>query len=197
MDRKYDMKTLLIVVFIAVTGVLFCCDQRTEVTDELIVESAVAAVSETMTEEMQSEAGSIYVYVCGAVEKPDVYELQAGARVFEAIGAAGGACEEADLDCLNLADSLADGEKIYVPLEGEAAETTESTDDKSSDGRVNINTATMEQLQTLPGIGEAKARAIIEYREENGSFSSIEDLRQVPGIKDGIYGQVQALIRVD
>lgn len=196
MNRTYDMKTLLIVVFIAVTGVLFCCDHKTEVTDDWVVESA-ADSSETMTEAVQSGDASIYVYVCGAVAEPDVYELQAGARVFEAIAAAGGSCEEADLDCLNLADSLVDGEKIYVPAEGESVEITESTDDKTSDGRVNINTATMEQLQTLPGIGKAKAGAIIEYREANGAFSSVEDLRQVPGIKDGIFGQVQALIRVD
>lgn len=205
MGRKYDYGTLLMVGFIAVTGVVFCCDRRTEPMDELQIAAETADISdvsessstETWETMLQTQEQNIYVYVCGMVEKPAVYELSAGTRLFEAIEAAGGACEGADLDSLNLADILEDGEKIYVPAEGEVVESSESTEDKASDGRVNINTATVDQLQTLPGIGEAKAKAIITYRETNGAFASIGELKQVPGIKDGIYEQIQALIRAD
>ena len=114
-----------------------------------------------------------------------------------AIEAAGGAADDADLQQLNLADQLTDGQRIYVPAEGETAADPEYTEDEVSNGLVNINTATAEQLQTLPGIGQAKANAIVAYRENNGNFSSIEDLRKVPGIKEGVFGQVQSLICVN
>ena len=204
MDKKFNYGTLLTIAFVVAAGLLFCCDRRTEITDGLQPADESEAVltdndreseiSETMC---QTEAGRIYVYVCGKVNDPDVYELASGTRLFEAIEAAGGICEDADVDSLNLADILEDGEKIYVPAEGETVESSENTEDKSSDGRVNINTATVDQLSTLPGIGEARANAIIAYREENGAFDSVEELREVPGIKDGIFGQIQSLIRVD
>ena len=110
---------------------------------------------------------------------------------------AGGVADDADLQQLNLADQLTDGQRIYVPAEGETAADPEYTEDEVSNGLVNINTATAEQLQTLPGIGQAKANAIVAYREANGNFSSIEDLRKVPGIKEGVFGQVQSLICVN
>lgn len=126
-----------------------------------------------------------------------VYSLASGTRLYEAIEAAGGAADDADLQQLNLADQLTDGQRIYVPAEGETAADPEYTEDEVSNGLVNINTATAEQLQTLPGIGQAKANAIVAYRENNGNFSSIEDLRKVPGIKEGVFGQVQSLICVN
>ena len=107
------------------------------------------------------------------------------------------AADDADLQQLNLADQLTDGQRIYVPAEGETAADPEYTEDEVSNGLVNINTATAEQLQTLPGIGQAKANAIVAYRENNGNFSSIEDLRKVPGIKEGVFGQIQSLICVN
>ena len=149
------------------------------------------------TESACAEPEMIYVYICGHVRQPDVYSLAAGTRLYEAIEAAGGAADDADLQQLNLADQLTDGQRIYVPAEGETAADPEYTEDEVSNGLVNINTATAEQLQTLPGIGQAKANAIVAYRENNGNFSSIEDLRKVPGIKEGVFGQVQSLICVN
>ncbi len=207
MRNLKNLKTLLTVVFVIAAGVLFFYDGRKETdvqwqtTEETAAETGLsgAASEEAVTgaESVQTEAETIYVYVCGHVRKPDVYPMEAGTRLYEAIKAAGGASEDADLQQLNLADTLTDGQRIYVPAEGEAVSTAENTEDKASNGLVNINTATAEQLQTLPGIGQAKANAIVAYREANGSFSSIEDLRQVPGIKEGVFGQIQALICVN
>lgn len=207
MRNLKNLKTLLTVVFVIAAGVLFFYDGRKETdvqwqtTEETAAETGGSGTASeeavTGAESVQTEAETIYVYVCGHVRKPDVYPMEAGTRLYEAIKAAGGASEDADLQQLNLADTLTDGQRIYVPAEGEAVSAAENTEDKASNGLVNINTATAEQLQTLPGIGQAKANAIVAYREANGSFSSIEDLRQVPGIKEGVFGQIQALICVN
>lgn len=210
MKKKYDIGILFAAVFIVMTGILFCCDYQEDKGDALDIRNT-ADTADTAEENgsgllepediqmtADSSPGVIYVYVCGCVNQPDVYALDSGARLYEAIAAAGGACENADLDRLNLAASIQDGDKIYVPAEGESEAPSEDMEAiEAADGRLNINTATSQQLQELPGIGEAKANAIIAYREARGPFSSVEELMQVPGIKDGVYGQVESLIRVD
>ena len=149
---------------------------------------------------------SLYVYVCGEVKKPGVYTFPAGSRICDAIDAAGGLAKEADKFYLNQAELLVDGEKIYVPSKEETEQSdTGAIEDSfagslgtggsvsqagASDGKVNINTASKEELMTLTGIGEKKAEAIIRYREENGGFQSIEELMQVEGIKEGTYGKI-------
>lgn len=216
MRSRSIVSVFVIVAFIAVTGMLFCCDRTPENVIGTVAEEEVSggALKQVETEEAQygqsdvsaavtsercmseTEIHLIYVYVCGSVKKPDVYQLQADARVYEAIEAAGGALGDADLDQLNLADSLADGQKIYVPGIGEIVDVQDQNGD-TTEKKLNINVATSEQLQSLPGIGAAKAEAIITYRETQGPFASVEDLLQVPGIKEGIFGQIQELIRVD
>lgn len=163
----------------------------------------------------------IYVDVCGAVAKPGVYELKTDSRVFEAIEAAGGFLPEASGASINQAQPLSDGQQIYVPTQEEAKEGysgaaaalqngaaqengaqnngTQSADasGEAQDGRVNLNTATLESLMTLPGIGESKAQAILSYREEAGGFSSVEDIMQVPGIKEGTFAKFRDRLTVD
>ena len=141
------------------------------------------------------ENGCIYVYVCGQIQKPGVYTLPEGSRVCDVFEMAGGFTEYAATDYWNQARVLQDGEMLYVPTIEEAKERhfdsesarREDTDDSN---KVNINTASKEELMTLPGIGETKALAIIAYRQENGIFSSIEDLKMVEGIKDGVYIEI-------
>lgn len=142
------------------------------------------------------EETTVFVYVCGAVKSPGVYELTADSRVFDAISSAGGITEEAAPDAVNQARVITDGEQIYVPTAEEAAlqgsgvgeySVTEGTEN----AKVNINTAGEEELMTLTGIGEAKAASILQYREEHGRFESIEELMQIEGIKEGVFNKIK------
>ena len=140
--------------------------------------------------------GIIYVDVGGAVKHPMLAELKSGSRVEDAIEAAGGLKDDADLSQINRAAILNDGEKIYIPAEGEeaaAAGSSGTTTDAGQDipgissGRININTADETLLQQLTGVGPVTAQKIIDYREENGNFKSIEDLKNVSGIGDKTF----------
>ena len=149
------------------------------------------------------EPDTIFVDVCGQVASPGVYELPAGSRVYEAVNAAGGILDTAASEALNQARKLEDGQQVYVPSRDEAAgmaaapgEMTEE-DNAPEDGRVNLNTAGREELMTLTGIGEAKAGAILKYREEHGGFKSPEDIMQVEGIKQGTYEKIKEQIKTD
>jgi competence protein ComEA len=135
-----------------------------------------------------SMAGPVVVHVAGAVARPGVYPLQPGARVVDAIGAAGGTGPDADLDPLNLATRLSDGDRVFVPHRGQAPPAVigpgPSGDAGSGDssGPIDLNSADAEELETLPGVGPATAQAIIAWREQHGPFRSVQDLLQVRGI---------------
>lgn len=132
----------------------------------------------------------IYVYVCGAVNQEGVYRLPHGSRVYEALEMAGGFREDAATTAVNQAEVLEDESRVYVPAIGEVVEQQED------DGRVNLNTASKEQLMTLPGVGAAKADSIIQYRNENGKFQSIEEIKEISGIKEGLFEKIKDLIKV-
>lgn len=158
----------------------------------------------TGTKPEETQSLFLTVHVCGAVASPGVYQLEDGSRICEAVEAAGGFAEGAARDYLNLALKVADGEKLVVPFldqvedpfgeEGDVRSGQEEEENQS--GLVNINTADKEKLMTLPGIGEAKAGAVISYREANGEFGAIEDIMNVPGIKEAAFSQIKDLICV-
>ena len=165
------------------------------------------------SESEENYNNDIYVYVCGAVAEEGVYKLSSDDRVCDALDRAGGLNEDAAAGYINLAEKLSDGEKIYFPTQAEvdenlvpemevngtvdpASEGKASEESGQSDGLVNINTATREQLMTLPGIGEAKADMIISYRDEHGCFNSIEDIMNISGIKTGVYNKIKDHITV-
>lgn len=143
----------------------------------------------------QDELSVIYVHVCGAVNEPGVVMLPEGSRGQDALEAAGGLTQDAAVDLVNLAQPLDDGMKLYFPTREEAADWQESEQAKEA-GLVNINTAGVELLCTLPGIGEARAKAIVAHRETNGNFQTIEDIMQVSGIKESAFGKIRDLITV-
>lgn len=140
---------------------------------------------ETDAVEPSSGGRRIYVHVGGAVRSPGLYQLPEGARVDDAVQAAGGVLEDADLDALNLAARVKDGDKVLVPSRdgaGEAPAGGGGAAGGMAGGLVNLNTATLADLETLPGIGPALAQRIIDFRQSNGGFRTVEDLLEVPGI---------------
>ena len=149
------------------------------------------------SEKKETGIGECTVYICGAVKHPGVYRLHGDARVCDAVDAAGGLSRKADASAVNQARLLTDGEQITIPRKGKKSSTKgrTGTDDKVS-GLVNINQADLAELMTLAGIGEAKAQLIIDYRTENGSFSSIEDIMKISGIKEGIYNRIKDQITI-
>lgn len=169
-----------------------------------------AAGSEAKPHTPLPSTHAIVVHVVGAVENPRVVELTANARVGEALEAAGGATEEADLGRLNLARVLSDGEQVFVPREGEDVPATpaapaiqqgtapgEHASDSSAEGElININTATESELEELPGVGPAIAARIVEHRTANGAFTSVEQLQDVKGIGPAIFENLRERITV-
>lgn len=142
----------------------------------------------------------LFIYVCGQVRRPGVYELPEGSRICDALEAAGGLTELASPDYWNLARLLADGEMLFFPTEEEAQERQAPGQEPSgaaADGRVNINTADADRLMALPGIGEARAAAIIAYRGRHGAFSCGEDIMQVSGIGNALFESIKDFITVD
>lgn len=131
------------------------------------------------------------VHVCGAVRDPGVKTLPAGSRAADALEMAGGFTEAADQSYVNLAAFVEDGQQLYFPEKGEKLR--EGTEEG---GPVDLNSADETALQTIPGIGESRAKAILKYRKEHGSFSKVEELLQVPGIGDTLYQQIQDLVTV-
>ena len=146
----------------------------------------------------ENASGEVVVHVAGAVSSPGVYTLPADSRVDDAVRAAG-ATADADLSQLNLAQKLADGQKITVPAAGETpapADNAAPSDSSQSDALININTATQEELETLPSIGEVRAQAIIAYREEHGGFRTTDELMEVSGIGEKIFADISPHITV-
>ena len=149
-----------------------------------------------------------FVYICGAVNVPGVYEVEQNARLYEVVEAAGGLREDAAEESVNQARQIEDGEMIRILTQEEAAQAgdeeagegaendvkAETAND--SDGRIDLNLATVAELMTLPGIGQAKADSIVRYREKNGAFSSIEEIKQVEGVKEGVYNRIKDNIKV-
>ena len=143
---------------------------------------------------MEKKSAEVTVYVCGEVVNPGVYTLDEGERIADAIALAGGMNDGADMNYVNQAQLLSDSQKIYVPAQGEMMNSpygNEGEDAGKASMLVNINTGNAEELMSLPGIGEAKARLIIEYRETNGGFSAIEDIMKINGIKEGMFNKIR------
>ena len=143
---------------------------------------------------------SCFVYVCGAVNCPGVYELPPKSRVYEAIRMAGGVTEDAGSESVNQAEYVTDGQMRRIPTEeGELAaeKSSGNTDQAVDDGLLNINSDSAADFMTLPGIGQSKADALVKYREEHGGFSSIEEIMQVDGIKEGVFHKIKDSIKVN
>ena len=175
-------------VLLLLVGVGGLLPKKEEAVEES--EAVVTTVLAEKTEENTTLEAVIFVDIKGAVKKPGVYQMKAGDCVKDAIDAAGGLTAEADSQKVNLAQRVEDQMVIVVPKVGEEAEAIPAgvtSKETSKEGKVNINTATVEELKTLKGVGEKKAEAIIEYRKKNGSFKTKEDLMKVRGIGKKLF----------
>lgn len=173
--------------------------------------TAMGSGKDSLEQSGDPDGQFVYVHVCGQVKEPGLYSFPAGSRVGDAVKAAGGFTKKADTDAVNLAALVEDGQQIYVPDASETGNRQKKTAqnaapadskeertgaDNSTGDRVNINTADLKALTSLSGIGDSKASAIIEYRENRGAFSAPEEIRNVPGIGDAIYDRIKDLITV-
>jgi competence protein ComEA len=143
-----------------------------------------------------STGGRVVVDVAGEVERPGVYKLPASARVEDALEEAGGPTRRADLSQINRAAKVDDGRQILVPARARRGESVASSGPAAADAPINLNTATLEQLDTLDGVGPATAQKILDYREEHGGFSSVDELDQIPGIGEKRLATLREKVRV-
>ncbi len=184
-------------------------------------EPSAGSTGRTELSDASSEkAKTLVVHICGAVSAPGVYELPAGSRIIDAVEAGGGFLPEADEACCNLAEEIVDGCQIYIMTKSESCadgqtekkagiQTSPDSDMQTTDinvrsnsttalenGLVNLNTADVAALMTLPGIGESRAKAIISYREQHGAFAKIEDIMKISGIKQAAFSKIKDKITV-
>lgn len=204
--NKINKKTLIIAIVIITFVVIYYINQTQNqliITQENL-ETIESTQEENNINEMQEK--EILIHIAGAVNKEGVISIQENKRVIDAIEKAGGLKENADISNINLADTLEDGTKIYIPTKEELKEIenqnnlqqeqTSSQQTTKSTSKININKANTEQLQNLPGIGPAIAEKIIEYRNKNGNFNKIEDIKQVSGIGESKYNKIKDLITI-
>lgn len=191
--RQYQWLGLAVFLALGALG-FFLFTQRPAEPDEVLFET-----SSESTTASSSPAVKQYVDIKGAVKAPGMYQVDAEMRVFDAIELAGGFLAEADTDQVNFAQHVTDQMVIYVPKVGEETAPSVSTlSSGSAEGDlVNINTADAERLQTLPGIGPKKAAEIIQYRETNGSFQSVDELEKVSGIGKKTVEKLQQNITIE
>lgn len=190
-----NKKNLIIFGIIAIILIIMFVRNKFENTNEIELnyENIVTTSEENIVEEV--EDNSIKVHITGEINNPGLIELVSGDRISDAIEKAGGVTSLADTSKVNLAYMLSDGEKIYIPSINDE-EGVEYIQSSSQNTKININTATQEELETLTGIGESTAKSIIEYREQNGKFTTIEDIKNVSGIGDAKYEKLKDEITV-
>lgn len=208
LERRASVRILLLAV---VAGMVVACYlgslgasktsfslEQIAATDERDADDSLDEVDTESEQLEEQEAACVVVDVGGAVLEPGVVELASGSRVADAIDAAGGLAQDADCTSLNRAQLLQDGQKVYVPREGESAAPSGgeavTTGAQQGAALVNINTASLEELDALPGVGPATAQAIVDDRDQNGPFTTPEDLMRVSGIGEKKYANLESLI---
>lgn len=182
-----------VVACVVGAGVLVLRDSRSPGGIEISLPPPTPVPSEPQS------AAQIMVYVSGEVVRPGVYRLDSERRIADALNAAGGPTSDADLDSINLALRLDDEDQVHVPAVGSSKSAMVGSSGQSAStapGKLDLNAATVEELETLPGIGGVRAAAIVEHRNTHGPFERIDDIANVSGIGDGILGSIRHLIEV-
>lgn len=210
MNHFNKKQKIIAIILITIIGIgIYCYTDAIENTNEEEIENVLEVAQTNTTKE--TEEKNIFVHIAGCVQKEGMLELSSNSRIADAIEKAGGLTQEADLSDINLAYLLEDGMKIYIPNQNERQENNEKTenipkeentpsmqiqDTNTKQDVININTATQEELDTLPGIGPATAAKIIEYRKEKGKFKQKEEIKEVSGIGEAKYEKIKEYISI-
>ena len=203
-EHYKKQRTIIISICIILIGIIIYYVVTKEKTNDLNMNELMQYEEESNTQqnETQEEIGQVTIYITGAVNKPGVYTLKEGSRIADAVEQAQGLKEDANAEEVNLACILEDGMQITIPSKTESQENKESKENKESETKqqtytqatsqkININTATQEELETLTGIGTSTANKIIQYRKEHGNFKTPEDLKNVSGIGESKYNKIK------
>ena len=200
------IKTVALPLLVIAAVLFFWIYGNVQDGESIRVEDAGAAADAQQTEDVQDDGTvDIYVDICGEVVRPGVYQIASGTRLFEVIAQAGGLTAEADINVINQAEVVYDGQKIRILSYAETSQGVQTASDPSggqggsqgsSDGKVNINRADAAALQTIPGIGPSKAERIIDYRNTAGPFQSIEDIKNVSGIGNKTFESIREYLTV-
>ena len=202
------------IIIVCIIGVYyFFIREKEYIEDDSNIILSNVVEKETKEDETIEEKNKIVVYIAGAIKNEGIYELEENSRIANIIEKAGGLTNDANINNINLAYILQDGMKVYIPKnndknemnddtntyvskENEESKIDKSTSVETKNSKININTATQTELETLPGIGPSTAANIINYRKENGKFNNIEDLKKVSGIGDSKYNKIKEMIKV-
>lgn len=213
-ERKIFLKKIFIIIIILI--IVICSFIFYKKDDEFLIyneddDSAVLEENELIVDEEKNleniveEKDTIKIYITGEVKNPGVKELKEGSRIEDAINIAGGLTDTANISQVNLAYSLEDGQKIYIPnlnekideyISMENGEGIVEQEKSKTSGRININKADVSELCELPGVGESLAKKIVDYREENGKFKTTDDLKNVTGIGEKKFESIKEYIVV-
>lgn len=185
------------ILILFIIGIFFLCScNQSEDTSILMTfpveETSISenAVTEETTYFLEQ---GMFVHICGEVQIPGVYEMPKGSRIVDVVNAAGGFKKEANVDLVNLAKEVEDGMQVMIPSINVMVEQNGASKEA---GKIDINNASLEELCSIPGVGESRATDIIRYREENGAFKKIEDIMKVSGIKQGVFEKMKEKICV-
>ncbi len=191
---KVSVVTVLIIFIACIGGIMLRYNREPIKVKAQIGDNNKLQVSTEITPPKTEQVEKIEVHIKGQVNNPGIVVINEGQRLHDAIALAGGATDIADLDAVNLAAPLSDGESKYIPAKGETPISNDSNQEYS--GKININTANRETLMRLPGIGEAIAEDMIEYREQNNHFGSIDEIMNVKGIGEKKFDDLKDLINI-
>ncbi len=207
LNKKQKIIFIIIVIFVLlfIGYYIIAKANNSEYIELETEENSIIEENKISEEDEIVEKRNIIVHIIGAVNKEGIVQIEEGSRISDVIEKAGGATKKADLSKINLAYIVQDGQKIYVPNIDDKEEVTTVTEDagnniikneENTEKKININTATQTELETLSGIGPSTALKIINYRIENGNFKKIEDLKNVPGIGDAKFENIRKNICV-
>lgn len=195
MDKKKTIQVLIGALVFLTLGCIYLISNQSKQESSVVTEDFADSTEQSEEKVISSKeeiTKTIYVHICGEVKKPGVYTFSKEPRVIDVIEKAGGVTKKAEQNSINMAESVSDGTQIVIQKKQKKTDTKKEEDSN----KININKASQEELMTLSGIGESKAKQILSYRESNGSFKKVEDIMNISGIKEGVFMKIKDYITI-